>query len=138
MEYSSEADYKYVSSMDSVPVGGQDIGRSWDENDVHRAVQEGEEKMEGDVNDGAEIKESNRQPMHGIAAATWATYRLVLSMKSPDATTRGDVNDEGSERMQIAEQLRADYEEWIRTIKDSQKDQSEETSKVRFDVANWQ
>lgn len=132
-EYRGVTDYKYVASRDDVPVTGQGIGRNWTDDEIDRAVQTGEEKLEADVNEGTEI--GNPKHLHAEAAATWATYDLVKGMKPPDAATRGDSLDEGTERMEFARQLRDDYFELVESISTSEGDEGRGT--ISFEVADW-
>jgi len=135
-EYADDSDYKYVESHDDVPITG-DIDGNWGKYDIHAAVQAGEEKLEGDVNDGNEISPNNVKHIHAEAAAIWATYRLVVGMKSPDSQTRGDSLDEGSERMRFARELKSMYQETVGTIRKSGGFQSEDDDDIQFTVANW-
>lgn len=114
MPYSGESDYKYVDGRDDVPVTGQGIGDDWTISEIDNAVEAGEQKLEADVNEGEVI--TNPQDIHGEAAATWATYKLVLGMKSPDAVTRGDSLDEGSERIQFADRILSMYQSLVQSI----------------------
>lgn len=132
-EYRGVKDYKYVISRDDVPVTGQGIGRNWDDDEIDRAVQSGEEKLEADVNEGSEI--GNPQHLHSEAAATWATYVLARGFKSPDSVTRGDSLDEGVDRMEFARQLRQDYFELVESISTSEGDEGRGT--ISFEVADW-
>lgn len=136
MAYSDESDYKYVEGRDSVPVSGSDIGQNWSNSRIDNAVEDGETKLESDVNEGREI--SNPEHIHGQAAATWATYRLVLGFKSPDSATRGDSLDEGGQRMDYAKQLKEDYYDYVQSITSAEGDESEGGSgSVAFEVADW-
>ena len=101
-----------------------------------KKAEDGESKLEADVNQGNEI--GSPEAIHGNAAATWATYRLVLGMKSPDSQTRGDSLDEGAERMNIAEALKDDYHEYVHSITEARGDESEGgPGSVDFRVAEW-
>lgn len=122
MPYEKEEDYKYVQDKDEIPVTGQDIERNWDDDEIHSAVEKGEEKLEADVNGGDPI--SSPTSLHGEAAATWATYKLVLGMKAPDASTRGDSLDEGAQRMEFADRVRRMYNDLIESIAGSDADAS--------------
>lgn len=135
--YQSEDDLKYIDDLDDIPVSGFGIDANWsDQDDKLPAAQAGEEKLEGDVNDGREI--TNSIDLHGEAAAAWATYRLVLGMKAPDSTTRGDSLDEGEERMQFADRIRRMYEDLVETLTGATGFESEGGSgSVDFMVADW-
>lgn len=136
MSYDSESDLKYIEDLDDIPVSGQGIGDTWTTDDVLDAAESGESKLEADVNDGSVI--DNPEHIHGEAAATWATYRLVLGVKAPDSTTRGDALDEGSERMDFALQLKEDYYEYVDSITQSENDEGDDGSAtVGFHVADW-
>ncbi len=136
MPYTTEADLKYIDSLDDIPVTGQGIGSNWTEQEKLDAAEDGESKLEADVNEGHEI--ANSEHIHDQAAATWATYRLVLGFKSPESQTRGDSLDEGSERMDFARQLKEDYYEYVNSITNAQGDQSEGgPGEIDFQVADW-
>lgn len=133
MAYDGESDYKYVGGRSSVPVTGGDLNTTWTESEIDEAVEAGEVKLEADVNDGREI--TNPEAIHAEAAAAWATFKLVLGMKSPDATTRGDSLDEGSERMDFAREVKDLYRSYVNSIQSSEQDEGRGT--VDFEVANW-
>lgn len=136
MAYDSADDLKYIDALSDIPVTGQGIGSGWTTDEKLEAAEAGEQKVEGDVNDGQEI--STPSSIHGQAAATWATYQLAVGMKSPDATTRGDSLDEGTERFGFADRLKQMYDSHINTINQASGFQSEqETDSVSFDVADW-
>ena len=137
MPYTDESDFKYVQSLDDVPVTGG-IGKSWETEDIFEAVETGEQKLEGDVNEGQPIPQSEVVPLHGEAAATWATYRLVVGMKSPDSATRGDSLDEGDQRMEFAQELKSMYRSHKKTINEAEGFSSaQDEDSVDFRVANW-
>lgn len=126
MTYTSTSDLKYIDAiggLDAIPISGFDIDRNWSDQDKLDAAEAGEAKLEGDVNDGAAIDQSDVESIHGEAAAAWATYRLVLGMKTPDSQTRGDASDEGSERMAFADRIKSMYDEYVATIREAVDDE---------------
>lgn len=131
MAYETEDDYRYVESKDKIPVTGDGIGRNWEDDEIHEAVETGEQKLENDVNNGEQI--DSPQQIHGEAAATWATYKLVLGMKAPDSATRGDMLDEGSERMAFADRLNRMYSSYVDSILGTGEDASHEVTFRTFD-----
>jgi hypothetical protein len=137
MPYQNESDLKYIDSLEDIPVTNQGIGDSWGEEDKLQAAEAGEEKLEGDVNEGHAISQS--KSIHGTAAATWATYKLAVGMKSPDSTTRGDSLDEGTERFGFADRLKQMYQSYVNTINDASGFESDDDSNndVTFSVADW-
>jgi hypothetical protein len=136
MPYTQESDLKYINSLDDIPVSGDFDASTWTDQDKLDAAEDGESKLEADVNEGSEI--SAPEHIHGQAAATWATYRLVVGFKSPDSQTRGDALDEGSERMAFAEAIKEDYYEYVQSITGAASDESEGgQGSVDFMVADW-
>jgi len=136
MPYESESDLKYIDSLSEIPVSGQGFDATWTDNELLVKAETGEAKLESDVNDGDPINDPER--IHSDAAATWATYRLVLGMKAPDSTTRGDSLDEGTERMNFAEALKDDYYDYVNSITQAGGDEGEDgPNTASFHVADW-
>jgi len=130
MPYSQPSDTKYLDQLNSnsplepIPVAGPDsanLDRNWDQADKLEAAEVGEATVEARVNDGAVI--GTPTVLHAEAAAAYATYRLVVGLKAPDAATRGDASDEGDERMAFAREVRSMYEDAIETIQNSGADE---------------
>lgn len=137
MSYDTESDLKYIESLSNIPVTGEGFDSTWSTSKKLDAAEDGESKLEADVNDGQVI--NSPESIHGYAAATWATYRLVLGMKTPDSATRGDSLDEGGERMSFADHLKSDYYEYVDSITRASGDESEDgPAVIGFEVADWQ
>lgn len=135
MPYSDESDLKYIDSLDEIPVAGDFPDSTWSSNDKLSAAEDGESKLEADVNEGQEL--NTTENIHSEAAATWATYKLVLGTKSPDSATRGDAMDEGSERMAFADRIKEMYNDYIDSIVEAEHDTGTDSDGVDFMVADW-
>lgn len=135
MSYSDESDLKYIEDLDEIPVAGEFPSTTWSTQDKLSAAEVGESKLESDVNEGQELGETEN--IHSEAAATWATYKLVLGTKAPDSQTRGDALDEGGERIAFADRVKSMYNELISSIIEAEHDQGTDSDGVNFTVADW-
>lgn len=135
-DYTSENDLKYIDGLDELPVVGEDSLLSGFEKDEKlEACQAGESKLEDDVNEGSTI--SNPGVSHSEAAAAWATYKLVVGMKAPDAATRGDSLDEGTERMQFADRVLGMYREIVDGITEAENTPGQSSDGADFRVFDY-
>lgn len=135
MAYDNESEFKYIDGLDEIPITGPD---PFDKEDKLEAAEKGEAKLESDVNEGSPIPDQVREAIHGEAAACWATYRLVLGIKSPESQSRGDSLDEGTERMAFADRIKQMYDSHVDSIIMADADASEGgENTVGFEVADW-
>lgn len=112
---------KYIESLGDVPLTGPD---PYDDAEKHRAVRDGESKLEADVNDGTEIPAESVEHIHALAANAYASYILALGPKEPSSVMAGDLADEGSNRTAFADHLLAIYEDAVKSINAAGGDES--------------
>ena len=113
---------KYLDSIEDVPASGPD---PYSKEAKGRAIRDAEAMLEANVNDGNEFDPADIEPIHQAAIIYFATYRLAIDPKSPDAATMGSMSDEGSRRMDYADRLLELYERTVSAITGSSGDAGE-------------
>lgn len=105
----------YVSVGD-LPIQGPD---DYTTTDKRRALFQAEAEFELDVNGGAEIASENLTNAHRTAVLNLGTYHLAKTADSPQDVTLGDMDDEGDESQDYAEQYLDAYVRIIESINES-------------------
>jgi hypothetical protein len=111
-------DATYLSAAD-FPVGEDEIFRTFDQSEVDRAVYEAERRLEADVNAGETV--ASPGPLHSLAVAYWATYRIVGAAKHPSSTLRGELSSPDA-AVEFAADLKDDYHSLVEQIEATDED----------------
>lgn len=95
---------KYLDSLDDVPV---QIPDDFDQSDKEDAVQLAESLIEVDLEEGREL--STVTSLHKAAIKQRATCELVKGASSPDGTSIGDIQDDGTTKSDYAKSSFCDH-----------------------------
>ena len=113
---------QYLDSVEDVPASGPD---PYTREAKGRAIEDAEAMLEADVNDGNEFDPADIEPIHKAAIVYYATHRLAIDPKSPDAATMGSMADEGAGRMDYADRFLELYDRTISSIGEASGDAGE-------------